>query len=255
MKDSEDCTNWIVVFVLPNIALQRAIDNGPLALVPRDDPRVQAQRRAHPSLRKFLERFTDAFGERLRPAVLIVRRDAPRAVFTVDALASFRDAVALSVVPRSRAIQITHRINHGVNFSNAFWLYPWMLDKDNQDLIGSTPALLAVHEVATFKGQSSPELAVQTLSEGDIDEPLLTALLARWHRRYTGRRPVWADLALFRSLNMANQAALLPAGTDTTFYDVGRAIALWVSAFEILVHPGTGKADLWAVYDLFDGVE
>lgn len=49
---------------------------------------------------------------------------------------------------------------------------------------------------------------------------------------------MWDDVALTRSLNMAYHASLLPAGTDTTFYDVGRIVSLWVSAFEILVHPG-----------------
>ena len=94
-----------------------------------------------------------------------------------------------------------------------------------------------------------------TLTESDMDEPLLTALLDRWRRRYAGRSPQWPDRALFRSLNMANQASQLPAGVDTTFYDVGRLIALWVSAFEILAHPGRGKSNLWAVYDLLEKVE
>ena len=53
---------------------------------------------------------------------------------------------------------------------------------------------------------------------------------------------------------MANQASRLPAGIDTTFYDVGRSIALWVSAFEILAHPGTGKSGLGPVYDLLENV-
>ncbi len=54
---------------------------------------------------------------------------------------------------------------------------------------------------------------------------------------------------------MANQASRLSAGSDTTHYDVGRSIALWVSAFEILDHPGTGKSGLGPVYDLLEMVE
>jgi len=158
-------------------------------------------------------------------------------------------------VPRSRAIKIASGVNHGINFSNSFWFYPWMLGRHNEDLVASTPGLLGVHEVAAFKGQSAPEIPARILSPADIDEPLLAELLTRWRRRYTAGRPEWADRALFRSLNMANQAALLPAGSDTTFYDVGRSIALWVSAFEILAHLGAGRSGLWAVYDLFDAVE
>lgn len=52
---------------------------------------------------------------------------------------------------------------------------------------------------------------------------------------------------------MAYQASLLPAGTDTTFYDVGRIVSLWVSAFEILVHPGgNGQANRDKVFDLIE---
>jgi hypothetical protein len=51
---------------------------------------------------------------------------------------------------------------------------------------------------------------------------------------------------------MANIACQLPGVADATMYDVGRTLALWVSAFEILAHPGRGKSDLAAVYGLFD---
>ena len=86
----------------------------------------------------------------------------------------------------------------------------------------------------------------------NVDRPLIDQLIRRWQRRY-GPRPVKrADRALFRSLNMANQAAALPAGSDTTFYDVGRLIPLWVSAFEILAHNKFGRANLRNVYSLLE---
>ena len=67
------------------------------------------------------------------------------------------------------------------------------------------------------------------------------------------RSPPWEDVALMRSLNMAYQASLLPAGTDTTFYDVGRVVSLWVSAFEILVHPGgSGQANRDKVFEMIE---
>ena len=89
---------------------------------------------------------------------------------------------------------------------------------------------------------------------GDIDSPLFDALMIRWRRRYLTRRPRWQERALFRSLNMANQAALLPAAGDVTFYDVGRSLVLWVSAFEILTHPGRRRVELFDVYNLLAGV-
>ncbi|MDE0307068.1 MAG: hypothetical protein OXI87_19635 [Albidovulum sp.] len=36
-----------------------------------------------------------------------------------------------------------------------------------------TPAILGVHEVTGFHGQSSPEMARSTLMKPDLDKPLL----------------------------------------------------------------------------------
>ena len=77
--------------------------------------------------------------------------------------------------------------------------------------------------------------------------------MARWRRRHEAAEPSWEDVALMRSLNMAYHASLLPAGTDTTFYDVGRVISLWVSAFEILVHPGgNGQANRDKMFEMIE---
>jgi len=39
---------------------------------------------------------------------------------------------------------------------------------------------------------------------------------------------------------------MLPGNVEVTIYDIGKAIALWVSAFEILAHPGTPNVGLQA---------
>ena len=81
--------------------------------------------------------------------------------------------------------------------------------------------------------------------ERDIDFPLARELLNRWIVRFSEDAVEWKDKALFRSLNMANEAGRIPALTAATFYDVGRSLALWVSAYEILAHPGgTGRIEL-----------
>lgn len=247
--------DWIAATVLPNIDLDEPIEGGLIALVPRHDNRVDALCKAYPNLKTFLGNFTDAFGVKLHPALLIIRNDAPKSVFTIDALASFRDAIAISAIVHNRALELLYPSMPRVTFSNALWFYPWMLDKDYKNIIAHTPAMLALHEVKKFRGQSTPELSQTPLRTSDLDKTLLTALCERWNRYYTARKPVWSDVALFRSLNMANQASQMPAGKDMTLYDVGRSIALWVSAFEILSHPGEGKTGLWNVYALLERVE
>ena len=246
---------WTAIAVLPNITAHEPVEGGIAALAGADDPRVRALCAAAPRLADFLGRFTDAFGEEVAPALLLRRADAPASFGTVEALASFRDALALSVIGQNRAYEIVRPRGHRICYSNAFAFYPWMLDRHGEDLVGFTPAMSALHEVSAFHGQAAAELPVMTLSAIDIDAPLLDALLARWRQRYRTSRPAWQDRALFRSLNMANQAAQLPAGTDTTLYDAGRMIALWVSAFEILAHPGTANSGLGKVYDLLERVD
>lgn len=253
-EDSE-LETWTPVTVLPNIDLQSAIDADEIALVPATDDRIAGLCAKYPKLASFLDRFGDAFGQDVLPAVMLVRTDAPETVFTVEALASFRDAVALSVITRTRALEILHPRGHRIRFSNAFWFYPWMLDKNYEHLIASTPSMLALHDVDEFRGQCSPETVPMRLMDMDIDSTLLTALCREWRRCYVNQRPKWRQRALFRSLNMANQASQPPAGRDMTFYDIGRSIALWVSAFEILAHPGKGRVSLRAVYDLLERAE
>ncbi len=246
-------SDWTPIFVLPNIPLRSAIGCDIAVLAPAHDGRVTALKRAHPMLRRFLNRFTDNFGAKFEPSVLLVH-DAASSVFReVDTLASFRDLIALATVIRSRALELRHPRGLRILFGEAFAIYPWMLDRHYEDLIGSTPAILGTHEVARFKGQSSPAVFRTQLSDSDVDEPLLAALMVRWRRRYEASDPAWEDIALMRSLNMAYQASLLPAGTDSTFYDVGRIVSLWVSAFEILVHPGgNGQANRDRVFDLIE---
>lgn len=247
---------WIPIWVLPNLRLKDAIDGKSAALVPLHDPRLIELANQHRSLKRFLSKFRDPFGVPVKPTVLIARAPNKKSRrLRVDLLASFRAVVALSVIPYSRALNLVYGSRHRVTYSNNFWLYPWMLDKDYEYLITSTMAQLGLHDVNKFNGQATPEIPTLELSAKDIDQVLFDELISRWHSRYKKPKPDWSNIALFRSLNMANAACQLPAVADATMYDVGRSLALWVSAFEILAHPGVGKSNLGAVYGLLDKVD
>jgi hypothetical protein len=140
-------------------------------------------------------------------------------------------------------------------YSDVFDIYPWMVNAAYDGLFARTPALLAVHIVDRFIGQPSPNVPVQSVSERDLDYPMMVALLERWKRRYSGRSVRWRERALFRSLNMANEAAQSPGGILTTYYDAGRSIGLWVAAFETLSHPRKGLANIGTVLPLLERVE
>ena len=73
---------------------------------------------------------------------------------------------------------------------------------------------------------------------GDLDEVLLRAVLAHWEDYFaTGNDTIKYLSAVSRARNGARRIADA-WGTDATFFDEGRAVALWVSAFEILAHDG-----------------
>jgi hypothetical protein len=241
---------WKPIFALPNIVLDQAIETREAVLAPMDDIRVTRLANARQPFQEYLSRFTDAFGQRLAPCVLLVRRDAPQRFFVVDTLASFRDVIALSVILYGRAHTLLYPHQHRTRFSNSFTLYPWMLDRNYEHLIMSSPGHMGIHDVNAFAGQSSPEVFISRLRyQTDFDETLLSALLNRWRLRYQVGNPEWCDVTLFRSLNMAHEASQMPGTVVYTYFDFGRSLALWVSAFEILAHPGAGgRSGLNPVY-------
>src|SRR5216683_8221359 len=97
---------WKPIFVLPNVPLLAPIGCDITVLAPAHDPRVTTLKRAHPTFRRFLGRFSDNFGAKFEPTLLLVRADAPPAFLDVTTLASFRDLIAISAVAYNRALEL-----------------------------------------------------------------------------------------------------------------------------------------------------
>ncbi len=247
---------WTPIWALPNINLDEAVESEFFALVPNNDKRVRSIKREQPEFRKFAARFTDTFKNRITPSLILRRVDTPERLLTGEAAASFRDLLVASMVPYAQARNIIYNNAHDrIGYSSFFWVYPWMTDRNYEYISAITPTMLAVHEAQAFKGQSSPDLSPATAIRSDFDEPLLQELLRRWDARYNVDEPSWKNVALFRSLNMANQASLFPGGVDATIHDFGRIAGLWIASFEILVHPGgNGQANLTKVLELLERV-
>lgn len=250
MTDVEQHT-WLPVWAMPNVTLAAPVDTPFLSMVPCGDDRLREAAGQHPNITQFLSRFRDEFGSRVWPTVLMFRDDAPEAIRTREALGAFRDAVSMSAIASSHSRVLTWRRPAGIQFSDAFDIYPWGLGNDwGEHLYAFTPAITGIHEVAKHRGQSAPALGMRMLGQSDLDEPLLAELLRRWHDCYGVGNESADHRRLFRALDMARAASRMPGGADSTFYDGGRAIALWVSAFEILAY--NGHADLRRVLALLN---
>jgi hypothetical protein len=218
------------------------------------DERILKLQIEHPRLKVFLSKFSDQFGEEVAPSVLLIHKDAPLSYRTAEAVTGFRDVLSLSVVPYARATRFP--VSSGLTYTNTFQFYPWMIDKNYEEMILVNPAMMHQQLLSEFRGQPFPEQPLASIGESDIDLPLANALVARWITRFTVGEVSWQDKALFRSLNMANEAGRIPAQTAAVHYDAGRSVALWVSAYEILAHPGgNGRSDFDAVADLLERVQ
>ena len=252
-------TDWKLTFVLPNFHLADPIEGGEIALVPHDDPRLTALERLHPNVKSFLDCFTNQFTSPLHPNAMLVCADAPKSAFTVEAISGFRDLIVMSVIPYNRSRALGHSNHDYIFWSDFFDFYPWWLDaeKGYKWLLAHTPGFSGVDSVKRFAGQSSPSVAASLAKIDDefcpaIDKPLLKTLIEKWRNSFLSKDSSTADTQLFRSLNMANHAGRIPASPETTIYDVGRSIALWISAFEILAHPGKSEVTGSHVIDLLN---
>jgi hypothetical protein len=219
--------SWTPVWAMPNVTLEESIEASHAALVNRHDERLRSIARRCPALETFLNAFRDEFGTQIWPTIAMVREGVSPRVRTVTALSGFRDAVCVSAIVAG----------HGIIHSDAFDVYPWFPDPRHEGRISAfTPAMIGTHYVEQLRPQPAPALGRRSLSPSHMDQPLLGAILARWKRCFVDGEDSMEDRRLFRALEMARAASKMPGGSDATDYDGGRAVALWVSAFEILVH-------------------
>lgn len=252
--DGTSVGEWTPVWAMPNVSVDYSVDSQFVAIVNCRDDRITEVAKRHPVLTKFLNRFRTEFGALVWPTIIMFRAGAPENIRSVTALAAFRDVVSICAISSSHSRLLTWGRPVGIMFSDAFDFYPWVLGSDWSDrLYAFTPAISGIHQLEKLHAQSAPAIGNRNLGGGDLDETLLEALLGRWQDRFGAGNETTEHLRLFRAIDMARAASRMPGSTDATFYDGGRAVALWVSAFEILAHDK--RVDLKRVLNLLHGVQ
>jgi hypothetical protein len=220
------------------------------------DPRYEAFVENNADLKTFLTRFTGSHGETLRPSMIAVSSEYEGKPVS-HAIASFKDIVVAAVTLDTRVLTILSDNNRGPFYSNSFDIYPWMVTNRGDRLIAMTPAISALHQLKGFRGLASPAVPVHRVEDSHVHSGLFNGLYRLWTQQYLEEKDVWEARSVLRSLNMATTAMEVPNTSVTeTIYDWGRVVAHWVSAFEILVHPGAdGRADELKVLDMLAQVE
>lgn len=239
-------SEWVFVSLLHNLSIDQAVENKHVAIVPDSDPRALSLIEATPALERLINGFTDQFGRRVSPSLMIIHSRAPKTLFALDALIGFRNAFAISsIIQAWQEALVKNQSMNVLKYSNYFDLYPITIGKDGDSMIIRSPSILGMDEPEEFVGQISPELASSHRVTAFYDNELIKAILLVWDDRFLKRATKdWRSRVLFRSLEMAFHASTIPFENSSTMYDYGAKIALWVSAFEVLVRSETEQASL-----------
>src|SRR5690242_716154 len=116
---------WQPAFFLPNISVEEPIGCDAIAIASCEDERARQILDETPALQQMSVNFTDPFGRKLKPSMLIFSKQAPKRLRNLDAVASFRDLVAMSIVPPSRAQSMNHGHSFATYYSDFYDFYPW----------------------------------------------------------------------------------------------------------------------------------
>ena len=94
-------TDWIFIFTLHNLSVNEPIGNDFISIVPKTDSRIRTLISKYDALKYITNRFSDHFKRKVDPAVLIVNKKAPKRVLQNDALAAFRNIIAIINITES----------------------------------------------------------------------------------------------------------------------------------------------------------
>lgn len=167
------------MFAMPNIAVQEPIEVEGLAIVTANDQRLKALAKKHRRFAMYLRRFKTEFGVQVWPSVLIRESASPERYRSVEALAAFRDAVALSVIPQSWAQTLRFENTTGVRYANWFSFYPWMVDAEYEGIVMRSMAQLGYHEVKALSVRPGRFRNVTNDPESSCAIPSVTSYSAK----------------------------------------------------------------------------
>jgi len=251
--------NWMLFRVLPNIEVPWIFESlsEKVAVVPYGDARANDIRARSPGAAKLWNGFRDIYGNQMEPSGLVYHQDLAETANTEEALIAFRNIVALTSALPGWADVVSHPDGTPSNplWSDAWALYPVEVSQ-KETLITVNPALSVGSSPNTpFVGMPNPLIPLYR-DQYQVDWPVLALLLNAWEVHYLRGQRRHQYRALFRALEVAMHALELPAYNLSSMYDFGLSLSIWVSAFEVLLHPGSGgKVDEFRVLSCLQGLK
>ena len=238
-------SDWDLFLVLPNLKppVPTPFMTNHLCVCSGRDPLLEhvADTAANRTGREMLSRYQTWFGRPYMPACLLVHRNAPEAVRTKEALRGFRNIAAIASLTHSVARKLTG--SQWVPPYSDFFLFAAHVAGKN-GWIGKLDGVVGGmdDEVDKFRGQCDGQIDLPEAFTCSVDKVLFKQLVNAWESFYLIRPSNERLVSLFRSLEVAFHAARFPSDGLTGINDAGVRIGLWVSAFEVLCHPGSGRS-------------
>jgi len=201
---------WMFIGLFHNLPVKAPVGNNYISVAPPTDSRIEDLCSRSPAYCRLVNNFTDQFERHRQPGVLLAKKIVP---YDMEGLLAFRNALAISSIIYTWENVVGHgRKLEYLKYSNYFDFYPYTLSKDEQWFIMHTASQRGLDDEAErFHGQTSPELATAELLEEFYDKRLLSSLLDKWVDRYVRRKKQDRNTAaLFRSLDMAYRASVIP---------------------------------------------
>jgi hypothetical protein len=248
-------THWEPIITLPNLAVPEPtpFETSGFAICAGDDARFTEHPadRAIATMGRIIRQFRTARRERYVPGCFAFRSDIPRARRNAEAIRAFRNVCALACTTSADAVGLASRYGPRwtVHWSDQF-LFGYFTAGKSGWVHTLDGAMRGMDDKIPWS-QPSPQFGNPHHWSLLPDTSLLARLLDCWRRYYLRRRQRRILRRLFRSLEIAFHASMFPADGLTSINDYGTRLAQWVSAFEVLCHPGgglsVGKRDVQGV--------
>lgn len=232
---------WQLFFILPNLSLraETPFASDYVCICSADDERMQSLTDS-PGDRtgaRMVTTFRTWFGTPYTPSCLLVRADAPAVYRNAEVLRAFRNLCAIPTTTHAAA-RFFDRAQWLPGYSDFFFFAAYMPGMSGRILTVDGMVLGTDHRVNAFAGQCAGQIAAPQHFTVLHDRGLFVRLLKAWKSYYVLHPRDFELLPLFRSLEVAFQAGRYPSDGLSSINDVGTRIGLWVSAFEVLFHPG-----------------